>query len=80
MLSETFYVFVIASASALIGLVLKLCYDSKCTDIECFCLKIKRNTIGEIEEDKYKIDHGILSREIQLPTIDNFQPPENIDV
>ena len=39
-LSETFYVFVVATASALIGLILKLCYDSKCTDINLFCLKI----------------------------------------
>ena len=68
MLSETFYVFVVATASALIGLVLKLCYDSKCTNIDCLCLKIKRDTAGEIEEDKYKIDHGIRPKEIELPT------------
>jgi len=80
MLSETFYVFVVATGSALIGLILKLCYDSKCTDIDCLCLKVKRNTAGEIEEDKYKIDHGILPREIQLPSMENYQNPDNIDV
>ena len=80
MLSETFYVFVVATGSALIGLVLKLCYDSKCTDIDCLCLKIKRNTVGEIEEDKYKIDHNISPHEIQLPSMENYQNPDNIDV
>ena len=80
MLSETFYVFVVATLSALIGLVLKLCYDSKCTDIDCFCLKIKRNTTGEIEEDKFKIDRGFPPSEIQLPTIDDFQNPHNLNV
>ena len=77
MLSETFYVFVVATASALIGLVLKLCYDSKCTNIDCLCLKIKRDTAGEIDEDKYKLSHGIRSPEIQLPTMENFQNPIN---
>jgi len=43
-------------------------------------LKVKRNTVGEIEEDKYKIDHGILQREIQLPSMENYQNPDNIDV
>ena len=68
MLSETFYVFVVATASALIGLVLKLCYDSKCTNIDCLCLKIKRDTAGEIDDEKFKIDHGIRPKEIELPT------------
>ena len=57
-LSETFYVFIVATASALIGLILKLCYDSKCTDINLFCLKIKRDTAGEIDEDKFKIENA----------------------
>lgn len=80
MLSETFYVFVVATASALIGLILKLCYDSKCTNIDCLCLKIKRDTAGEIEEDKYKLDRGIRPQEIQLPTMEHFQNPINDNV
>lgn len=77
MLSETFWVFVVATASALFGLVLKLCYDSKCTNIDCLCLKIKRDTAGEIDEEKFKIDHGIRPKEIELPTMENFQNPIN---
>ena len=68
MLSETFYVFVVASASALFGIILKVCYDSKCTEIDSLCLKIKRDTAGEISENKYKIDHGIRPHEIELPS------------
>jgi hypothetical protein len=74
MFSETFYVFVVASASALLGILFKICYDSKCTEIDFCCLKIKRDTAGEISEDKFKIEHNILPREIQLP---NYRDPEN---
>lgn len=77
MLSETFYVFVVASVSALLGIILKVCYDSKCTEIDCLCIKIKRDTAGEISEDLYKIEHGIRPREVELP---RFQDPINNDV
>ena len=80
MLSETFYVFVVASASALLGIILKVCYDSKCTEIDCLCLKIKRDTAGEISEDLYKIDHSVRSHEIQLPSVDQFHNPINSEV
>jgi len=67
MLSEIFLSFVVASASALCGVMLKLLYDSKCKKVECCCIKIERDTAGEISEDKYKIDHGIFPKEIELP-------------
>jgi hypothetical protein len=73
-LSETFYVFIVATSSALIGLILKLCYDSKCTNIDLFCLKIKRDTAGEIDEDKFKIEHGIRPKEVEIPI---FQDANN---
>ena len=76
-LSETFYVFIVATASALIGLILKLCYDSKCTDINLFCLKIKRDTAGEIDEDKFKIEHNIRPKEVEIPT---FHEPQNLEL
>ena len=80
MLSETFYVFVVASVSALLGIILKVCYDSKCTEIDCLCLKIKRDTAGEIDEDKYKLDHNFRPKEIELPQFENFQNPLNSNV
>ena len=34
-----------------IALCYKMCYKSKCTEIKCFCLKIKRDCEIEKEED-----------------------------
>jgi len=79
MLSEIFLSFVVGSASALCAIMLKLCYDSKCKEIHCCCIKIIRDTAGEISEDKYKIDHGIFPKEIELPKspLEKFQDVEN---
>jgi hypothetical protein len=79
MLSEIFLSFVVGSASALCAITLKLCYDSKCKKIELCCIKIERDTAGEISEDKYKIDHGIFPKEIELPKspLEKFQDVEN---
>ena len=80
MLSEIFLSFVVGSASALCAIMLKLCYDSKCKEIKCCCIKIIRDTAGEISEDKYKIDHGIFPKEIELPKspLEKFQDAESI--
>ena len=78
MLSEIFLSFVVASASALCAIMLKLMYESKCKEIECCCVKIIRDTAGEISEDKYKIDHGIFPKEIEFPkSLREFQDVEN---
>ena len=69
MLSEIFLSFVVASASALCGIMLKLMYDSKCKEIDCGCIKIIRDTAGEIAEDKYKIDHVIIPKQPELPQL-----------
>lgn len=66
-MSEGFYVFLVATTSGIIGIVLKLCYDSKCETIECCCIKIKRDIGKELEEDKYKIDHNIPTSNFQIP-------------
>jgi 2-oxoisovalerate dehydrogenase E1 component len=50
MLSEIFLSFVVASISALCGITLKLCYDIKCKKIELCCIKIERDTEGEVSE------------------------------
>jgi hypothetical protein len=67
MLSEIFLSFVVASASALCGIMIKVLYESKCKKVECCCIKIERDTAGEISEEKYKISHGIFPKEIELP-------------
>ena len=66
-LSEGFWVFLVGSSVGLCGLILKLCYDSKCSEIDCFCIKIKRNVETELAEDKFKIEHNIQSPKIEMP-------------
>ena len=79
MLSEIFLSFLVGSATALCGIMLKLMYDSKCKTIECFCIRIERDTSGEISEDKFKIIHGIFPKEIELPRspLDEFKDIDN---
>ena len=79
MLSEIFLSFLVGSATALCGIMLKLMYDSKCKTIECCCIRIERDTAGEISEDKYKISHGIFPKEIELPRspLDEYKDIEN---
>ena len=79
MLSEIFLSFLVGSATALCGIMLKLMYDSKRKTIECFCIRIERDTAGEISEDKFKISHGIFPNEIELPRspLDEFKDIEN---
>jgi hypothetical protein len=40
-------------------------------------LKIKRDTAGEIDEDKFKIEHNIRPKEVEIPT---FQEPHNLEL
>jgi hypothetical protein len=79
MLSEIFLSFVVASASALCGIMIKVLYESKCKKVECCCIKIERDTAGEISEEKYKISHGIFPKEIELPRspLDEYKDVEN---
>jgi hypothetical protein len=80
MLSEIFLSFLVASISALCGITLKLCYDSKCKKIDLCCIKIERDTESELEEDKFKIDHGIRPKEIELPRspLQEFKDAEGV--
>lgn len=41
-LSESFYITLVATASALIGLSIRYALRSKCDRVECGCLKIHR--------------------------------------
>jgi hypothetical protein len=50
MLSEVFYTFAITSGCALVLSIAKLCFKSKCSDIDICCVKIKRDTVTEEKE------------------------------
>ena len=67
MLSEGFWVFLVGTSAGILGVILKLCYDSKCSDIECCCIKIRRDIGKEVEEDRFKIEHNIPAPKIEMP-------------
>ena len=56
MLSEVYWV---AFTSTVVGLILglaRMAYKSKCSHLECLgCIKIERNTEGELKEDAIEI-------------------------
>ena len=59
MLSEVFYTFAITSGVGLILAIAKLCFKSKCSDIEICCIKIKRDTVSEEREAEFELVHTI---------------------
>jgi hypothetical protein len=60
--TEVFLTFVVSSGTALILAILKMCYKSKCSQIDLCCIKIVRNIEMEEKEDelelKIKADKG----------------------
>jgi hypothetical protein len=48
--NETFWISFISIVSGIIIISIKYCLKSKCDSIQCFCLKIHRNTEQEIPE------------------------------
>jgi hypothetical protein len=47
MLSDAIVTLIIGTASALVGLLCKLTYSSKCTKVRCGCIEINRDTANE---------------------------------
>jgi hypothetical protein len=50
-LSEVFYAMLVSTLAGLIIAVGKMCYKSKCSEINLCCLKITRNIDAEMKED-----------------------------
>jgi hypothetical protein len=70
-MSEGFWSGFITVGTAFLLAVLGVCYKSKCRTIECCCIKIVRDTEGELAEDK--IEH---TKEVEMP--DQFKEVEQI--
>jgi len=49
MVSEIYLTFLTTTAFGLLALLVRVCYKSKCSDIECLCFKVHRNTNEETE-------------------------------
>ena len=52
-LSEVFYTFVISSICGVVLVAIRLCYKSKCKEVDICCLKIVRDTEGEEKIDEH---------------------------
>ena len=50
-MSEVFWTFFITSLIGLILAIGKICYKSKCSQIDICCIKITRNVDAELKED-----------------------------
>jgi len=58
MLSEIFYVGLYTSLIAFMLALSRQIYKSKCSEIEFCCIKVKRDTAGELKEDEYEIQRN----------------------
>jgi hypothetical protein len=50
-LSETFWVSFVTIGAGLITAALGVCYKSKCSEMDFFCIKIRRDVASEVKED-----------------------------
>lgn len=58
MLSEIFYTFLITSSIGLVIALAKMCYKSKCKEVNFCCIKISRDTDLEEREQEFIINHS----------------------
>ena len=68
-LSESFWIFLVTSGAGLVLACMKICYDSKCENINLCCLNIKRDTKSEIQVENDRMKHGIKTD--RKPSIDS---------
>ena len=64
-MTETFYMFVITSVIGFIIAMTKMCYKSKCKEVDLCCLKIVRDTNLEEKEMEFEINHNIKEEELK---------------
>jgi hypothetical protein len=51
--TEVFWVFLVSSSCAFLLAVARICYKSKCKEIECCCIKIIRDVQTEEKEFEF---------------------------
>ena len=65
MLSETFWVSFVTIGAGLFASCLGVAYKSKCSEISCCGMSIKRNVNIEMKEDLYKMNSTRTPSEIE---------------
>ena len=66
MLSEVFWTFFISSVCGVILVGIRLCYKSKCKEVDFCCLKIVRDVEGEEKIDGNNTQRTTSSEKIDL--------------
>jgi len=64
-MTETFYMFVITSVIGFVIAMTKMCYKSKCSEVDLCCIKIIRDTNTEEKELEFEINHNIKEEELK---------------
>lgn len=68
-LSESFWIFVVTTTAGIILACMKVCYDSKCKNLDLGCLKIQRDTEAELTAEHDRMEHGV-SNHLREQTVD----------
>jgi len=58
-MTETFWMFLITSSIGLIIGCVKMCYKSKCSNVDICCVKIVRDTNLEEKELEFETIHNV---------------------
>lgn len=56
---------IVSMSFTFVIILIKLCFKSKCDQVDCCCFKIHRNINKEVEENKYNIEHNIIDNDIE---------------
>ena len=62
-MSETFYMFLLTSLIGFIIAMSKMCYKSKCKEVDFCCIKIIRDTETEEKELEFSVNHNVIEDE-----------------
>jgi hypothetical protein len=65
-MTETFYMFVLTSVIGFIIAMTKMCYKSKCSEVDLCCIKIIRDTNTEEKELEFEINHNTTEDDSKL--------------
>ena len=69
MLSELFYITLISGFFAFLTLSVRYCLKCRISEINCFCIKIKRDTESEEREVEMRIEHDIPDNVSSVKTV-----------
>jgi hypothetical protein len=63
--NSVFFISIGASSFAVLGLLIKYVFRSKCKRCKCCCLEIERDIEAEVHEHDVDVEKGTLDKEIQ---------------